>query len=247
MTIHEFGKENDKIMILLHPAVVMWDFFEYVIPALEKDYHLIVPAIPGYDPDVKSDFTSVEDIAEELEIWLTAKGITQVDCIYGCSMGGAFITKLLSNGVIHFNRAVIDGGITPYQLPWIVTRLILIRDFLMISIGKLGGVKLLEKAFATENLSEEDIQYEAKVLEMISYKTIWRTFDSTDNYSMPKIVTTDCLNIEYWYGDGEEKQRKWDIDYIRKVFPNTLFKKFDNAGHASLAPFQPERFVEAIG
>ena len=92
--------------------------------------------------------------------------------------------------------------------PWIVTRLILIRDFLMISIGKLGGVKLLEKAFATENLSEEDIQYEAKVLEMISYKTIWRTFDSTDNYSMPKIVTTDCPKIEYWYGDGEEKQRK---------------------------------------
>jgi len=246
MTIHEFGKENDKIMILLHPAVVMWDFFEYVIPVLKKDYHLIVPAIPGYDPDVKSDFTSVEDIAEELEIWLTAKGITQVDCIYGCSMGGAFITKLLSNGVIHFNRAVIDGGITPYQLPWIVTRLILIRDFLMISIGKLGGVKLLEKAFATENLSEEDIQYEAKVLEMISYKTIWRTFDSTDNYSMPKIVTTDCPKIEYWYGDGEEKQRKWDIDYIRKVFPNTVFKKFDNAGHASLAPFQSERFVEAI-
>ena len=246
MTIHEFGKENDKIMILLHPAVVMWDFFEYVIPVLKKDYHLIVPAIPGYDPDVKSDFTSVEDIAEELEIWLTAKGITQVDCIYGCSMGGAFITKLLSNGVIHFNRAVIDGGITPYQLPWIVTRLILIRDFLMISIGKLGGVKLLEKAFATENLSEEDIQYEAQVLEMISYKTIWRTFDSTDNYSMPKIVTTDCTNIEYWYGDGEEKQRKWDIDYIRKVFPNTVFKKIDNAGHASLAPFQPERFVEAI-
>ncbi len=27
MTIHEFGKENDKIMVLLHPAVVMWDFF----------------------------------------------------------------------------------------------------------------------------------------------------------------------------------------------------------------------------
>ena len=95
MTIHEFGKENDKIMVLLHPAVVMWDFFEYVIPVLKKDYHLIVPAIPGYDPDIKSDFTSVEDIAEELEIWLTAKGITQVDCIYGCSMGGAFITKLL--------------------------------------------------------------------------------------------------------------------------------------------------------
>ena len=69
MTIHEFGKENDKVIVLLHPSVVMWDYFEYVIPLLEKKYHLIVPALPGYDPDEKSDFTSVEEISSELEDW----------------------------------------------------------------------------------------------------------------------------------------------------------------------------------
>ena len=51
MTIHEFGKDNDKVIVLLHPSVVMWDYFEYVIPLLEKKYHLIIPALPGYDPD----------------------------------------------------------------------------------------------------------------------------------------------------------------------------------------------------
>ena len=47
MTIHEFGTDNDKVIVLIHQAVVMWDYYEYVIPLLEKCYHVIVPALPG--------------------------------------------------------------------------------------------------------------------------------------------------------------------------------------------------------
>jgi pimeloyl-ACP methyl ester carboxylesterase len=246
MTYHEYGTENEKITLMIHPAVVMWDYFEYVVPLLEKEYHLIIPALPGYDPDYKSDFTSIEEIAEELEQWLQGQGINTVECVYGCSMGGAVVTKLLSNRKIHFNHAVMDGGITPYQLPWLITRLILIKDFITISIGKAGGIKLLEKAFATDDLSEDDIKYVAQVLEMISYKTIWRTFDSTDNFSMPKHVESDCNDIEYWFADSEEKARKWNMEYVRKAFPNTRFVKFENMGHAGLAPFYPEKLAEGI-
>ena len=49
MTIHEYGKSNAKTVVLVHPSVVMWDFFEYLIPLLEKDCHVIIPALPGYD------------------------------------------------------------------------------------------------------------------------------------------------------------------------------------------------------
>ena len=45
MTIHEFGKENKETIILIHPSVVKWDYFENVIPLLEKNYHLLVPAL----------------------------------------------------------------------------------------------------------------------------------------------------------------------------------------------------------
>lgn len=132
MTIHEFGKDNDKVIVLLHPSVVMWDYFEYVIPLLEKKYHLIIPALPGYDPDNKSDFTSVEEISAELEEWLNLNGLSNVTCLYGCSMGGSIVVRMLVGNKVNVQSAVIDGGITPYQLPWIVTRLIAVRDFLMI-------------------------------------------------------------------------------------------------------------------
>ena len=243
MTVHEFGEENKNVVVLIHPALVMWDYFEYVIPLLEKKYRVVVPALPGYDEEAPGDFTSVEEIAAALGSWLEAHGIQEIACIYGCSMGGAVATRFLADGRIKVNAAVIDGGITPYQLPWIVTRCIAIRDFLMIYMGKIGGVKLLEKAFNTDEYSEEDLQYIAKVLRFVSAKTVWRTFESCNNYKMPKDIRTDCRTVEYWYAQTEKKARKWDIDYIRKSFLQAVFKEFKNVGHGGLAALKPDLLV----
>ena len=44
MNIHEFGKNNADVIVLLHPLGARWDVFNYVIPTLEKQYHLVIPA-----------------------------------------------------------------------------------------------------------------------------------------------------------------------------------------------------------
>lgn len=104
MTIHEYGKEKEKVVILIHPSLVMWDYFENVIPLMEGEYHLVIPALPGYDPDEKSDFTSVEEIAAELEAFLIQKSLTEISCVYGCSMGGAVVTRMLADMVKTFHH-----------------------------------------------------------------------------------------------------------------------------------------------
>ncbi len=246
MTVHEFGQENQKTVVLIHPSLVMWDYFEYVRPLLEKKYHLDIPALPGYDPDEKCDYTSVEQIARDIEDWLIVNNGGEADCIYGCSMGGSIVARILADNRTAINSAVIDGGITPYQLPRPITFFIALRDFLMILLGRIGGTKLLEKAFSADEYTEEDIAYVTKVLRMISLKTIWRTFDSCNNYSMPKQITTSCKTIEYWLAESEIKARKWDIRYVRKAFPGTVFRKVKGIGHAGLATLRPEDFAEGI-
>ena len=151
MTIHEFGKENKETILLIHPSVVKWDYFENVIPLLQKNYHLLVPALPGYDFDNDSDFTSVEQIASELNTWLKKEGYPELYAVYGCSMGGSISLLVALGQKIKIRHCVIDGGITPYQLPWIATRFIALKDYLMMMIGRAGGVALLEKAFATDD------------------------------------------------------------------------------------------------
>lgn len=245
MTIHEFGPKQGRVIVLIHPSVVMWDYFEYVIPLLEGRYRLIVPALPGYDEaQPEQDFTSVEQIAGDLACWLEGQGIPEVDLLYGCSMGGSIVLRMLADGKLPVKAAVCDGGITPYQLLWIVTRLIALRDFLMIAMGKAGGLGLLEKAFSTDEYSREDLQYVAKVLKFISCKTIWRTFESCNNYAMPKPVPPCSGILQYWYGEKERKDRSWDIRYVRETFPKTEFIELKGLGHASMASLHPQEMAE---
>ena len=180
------------------------------------------------------------------EDWLIENNLGDVACLYGCSMGGSIVTRMLADNRLNIHSAVMDGGITPYQLPRIITRLIAIKDFLLIYTGKIGGAKLLEKAFSTDELSEEDVQYAAKVLKMISAKTIWHTFESCNNYSMPVDIRTDCRHIEYWVAEKEVKDRRADVAYIKKAFPYTIFRKVRNVGHGGMAPFNPKLFVKGI-
>ena len=155
---------------MIHPSVVKWDYFENIIPLLQKKYHLLVPALPGYDFENDSDYTSVERIASELNDWLKAEGYLELYAVYGCSMGGSIALMTALGQKIRIRHCVMDGGITPYQLPWIVTRFIALRDYLMMMIGRAGGVGILEKAFATDDYSREDLQYVADVLRHCSGK-----------------------------------------------------------------------------
>lgn len=246
MNIHEFGKEHKETILLIHPSVVKWDYFENVIPLLQKKYHLLVPALPGYDFENDSDYTSVEQIASELNDGLKAEGYTELYAVYGCSMGGSIALMTALGQKIRIRHCVMDGGITPYQLPWIVTRFIALKDYLMMMIGRTGGVGLLEKAFATDDYSREDLQYVADVLRHCSRKTLWRTFDSCNNYKVPDPLPAIDTQIHYWYAKDEEKERKKDLHYMKTKFPQTEFQVLPDLGHGGLVLQKPELFVEMI-
>jgi len=151
---------------------------------------------------------------------------------------------MIAEQKITVKNAVCDGGITPYQLPRIVTRLIAVRDFLMISMGKIGGLRLLEKAFSTDEYGKEDLKYIANVLKFMSYQTIWRNFDSCNNYAMPQKIPAYNGTLQYWYGEKEAKDRAWDIQYVRNNFPYAEFVELKGMGHASMASLHPKEMAE---
>ena len=227
MRIYEFGKENRECILLIHPSLVTWDYFEYVIPLLEDKYHLLIPALPGYDLTDDSQFSSVERAASELAEDLQQKGIREVKTIYGCSMGGSIVLRMAADGKLKAENYILDGGSTPYQLPWLLTRFIALRDFGMMALGKLGGEKVIIKAFSSTQFSEEDLKYLTNIFRHCTYKTLWNTFDSCNNYKMPKEIMKFQGRIYYWYAEKERRARDWDLKYMKKFIPDTIFRSFD--------------------
>ena len=161
-------------------------------------------------------------------------------------MGGALVMRMLADGIITADIAVIDGGITPYQLPKPVTYLIGIKDFLMTMAGKYMSVKALSGVFDPEKYSDADIAYIKKVLNSTSIHTIWRGFYSTNNYSMPFGTVNTDTHIEYWYGEDEKSAREWDIEYVRKTFPEVVFRENKGQNHAEFFTLHPKVFCREI-
>ena len=245
MNIYEVGQKNDKSLVMIHGACMSWDMFQDSIDDLRKDFHIFAVAVPGHDLTTDEEFTTVEDIANRIETELIARGLHEIDVLYGLSMGGGFVIRMLADNRLPVNHAVIDAGITPYELPRPITRLILLRDFIMTEWGK-HSKKALSLAFPPEKYTQEGIDYMYEVMKHMSARTIWRVFDSTDNYAMPATFPRLETRIEYWYGQEEKKARKLDIAWVKKHIPGVRFREIPGMDHGQYALMQPKQFVEDL-
>ena len=148
MRILEYGREHDRTLLFLPcTAEPEWAFTDSVT-LLAQDYHVMQVVYDGHG-ETGEDFVSVEATVDDVTDWLKNHGITELDAAYGCSLGGACLTYFLAEGKIHVKRAVIDAGITPYQLPLILRRLICLCDcvgFKLVTKSR----KVLEKAYPPE-------------------------------------------------------------------------------------------------
>lgn len=60
LNIHEFGAQNSKILLMFHGSCMVWDMYAEAIESLAGRFHVVIPALPGHDPETDEDFTSVK-------------------------------------------------------------------------------------------------------------------------------------------------------------------------------------------
>ena len=242
---HEYGNENPKIIVMIHGTAMSWKMFVPAAEALADTYHVILAGVPGHDPDRDDEFTSVEQTASEIEEGLLHQGINTVDLLYGLSMGGGIVLRMLADSRLTIRHAVIDGGIAPYEFPKTVCALILAKDVVLTGLAK-HSRRLLSCAFSDRDYGKETVDGMYQVLRHMSARTIFRVYASTDNYSMSDVFPETDTEIEYWYGSEEEKERKTDIQYFRKHIPHVRIRILHGMKHGQYAAVDTESFVKDL-
>ncbi len=247
MQIREHGQEQERTLLFFPcTAEPVWAF-EETIARLSRKWHVFQVIYDGHQPEYPGDFTSVEQTVAEAADYLKSRGVFRLDAAYGCSLGGACLTRLLALGEIPVGRAVIDGGITPYQLPYLLRRLRLALDVLSFRLVA-GSRRVLEAAFPPERFTlpghDPVEEYDAmeRYLKTYSIRTIRNVFWSGNNYALPDIPVGSGTEIAYWYGADEEKDRRGNIRFLRRYFPQIQFRMFPKMAHAELVIVHPEEF-----
>ena len=247
MRILEHGQEQARTLLFFPcTAEPVWAF-EAPIALLAQGWHVFQVVFDGHQPEYSGDFTSVKRTVDEVTEYLKRRGVLRLDAAYGCSLGGACLTRFLALGEIPVRRAIIDGGITPYQFPYPLRRLRLAVDVLSFKIAA-NSRKVLEAAFPPERFTlpghdpvEEYDAIEA-YLKTYSTRTIRNVFWSGNNYALPERPAASDTKIAYWYGEDEEKDRRGNIRFLRRYFPEIRLRAFPGMAHAELLMIHPEEF-----
>ena len=246
MRVLEYGKEHKKTLLFLPcTAEPEWAFTDSVT-LLAQEYHVMQVVYDGHG-ETGEDFVSVEATVDQVTDWLRSQGISRLDGAYGCSLGGACLTRLLALGEVPVDRAIIDAGITPYQLPLLARGLACLRDCLGFKLVTRSR-KVLEAAYPPERWTlpgRDPVQeYDALAAYLRTYsdRTIRGIFWSANNYALPpEPAKTDCRMI-YWYGDEEKKARHGNIRFIKHYFPHIRTRGIPKMDHAELVMMYPQEF-----
>mgnify|MGYP004572419697 CR=1 FL=1 len=108
MKILEYGKERDKTLLFLPcTAEPEWAFTD-AVTRLAREYRVVQVIYDGHG-ETGEDFVSVEMTVDEVTDRLRRRGITRLDAAYGCSLGGACLTRLLALGEIPVGRAIFGA------------------------------------------------------------------------------------------------------------------------------------------
>lgn len=245
MKVYEFGRENSKRLLFFQGSCTCWTDYMPSIKLLAKHLHIIVPAIEGHDPTEKKDFVSVEKTVSDTTDYLLKHGYGELWGVYGLSIGGAMALRMLAEHRITIHKAIIDGGITPYNFPRWITRLILLRDYLMIQLIRIF------KRFVSPNRwtpagdnGKERYQDMFSFLRGLSRGTIWNIFDSANNYKMPITMPALATEILFWYGSREKDSRKRDLQWVSKYVNGIHTREIPDMEHGELVMMHPEQFCE---
>ena len=247
MHITEYGAEHARTLLFLPCTAEPAWAFSATVALLARRWHVFQVSYDGHEPAYPGDFLSVEQTVAEIMLWLRSRGITWLDAAYGCSLGGACLTRLLALGELPVGRAIIDGGITPYQLPFPVRRLLLARDcigFRLVTRSR----RILEAAFPPERFTlpghDPKAEYDAlqAYLRTYSRRTVRNVFWSGNNYALPRTPAETGTKITYWYGDDEKKDRRGNIRFIKRYFPHIRVRGIPKKAHAELVMIHPEEF-----
>ena len=189
MKILEHGQTQEKTLLFLPcTAEPVWAFTA-TVELLSQKWHVFQVVYDGHQPEYPGDFTSVEQTVDEITAYLKERGVSRLDAAYGCSLGGACLTRLLALGEVPVGRAIIDGGITPCRFAYPLRRLVLLRDVLGFKIAA-GSRRMLEAAFPLERFTlpghdpREEYGAMEAYLRTCSGRTIRNVFWSGNNYRL---------------------------------------------------------------
>ena len=111
MTIHEFGRKENPVLLLLPGTMCYWKGnFGGVIDELAEDFRVACVAYTGFDETDAESYSSVTDEVRKIEEEILRRYGGSIRAAYGCSLGGTFVAHLAARHRIRMAYGILGSS-----------------------------------------------------------------------------------------------------------------------------------------
>ena len=109
MNYREYGKENSKVIMLIHGGGLSWWNYRKEAQLLKNDYRVILPVLDGH-ADSDRPFVSIEDNASEIISFINDNFGGHILLLGGLSLGGQVLLEMLAQRSDICEYAIVESA-----------------------------------------------------------------------------------------------------------------------------------------
>ncbi len=249
MKFHEYGRENEKTILLLPGTFCNTRVnFGRVIPLLAETFHVIGVDYDGFD-GMGTEFSSMVKVTAKIERYIKKKYNGKLFAAYGSSLGGSFVGLLVQRGMIHIEHGFIGSSDLDQSgrfSAFLQTELVASMFYRTLKSGNVPAIlKNLIKKKMGDEVTEKFMDFIGELSaanKITSRLSMERMFYSDLTTPLNDKIDVEGTTIHVFYAlqMGEKYRRR----YLQH-FENADIIEQDY-GHEELLFFYPEKWAEEI-
>lgn len=240
MRFVSFDNVGQPTVLLIPGLGVSYEIFNPLIARLNDSYHVVAVQVDGFTLGESTAFTSVDDQAIQIIDYVNTHQSGHVDCIYGLSLGGKILSRILERGEIDVSHAIMDAAPLLSLPRWLVNPLRYLQCANVWSCYHHRGFWswVFHSHYFDVLLDECRKVYPwggARAV-MDGYKSVYTN----------TLQTINGGNIHYWYGNKESFVARPQVKHLRSLASAVEVEIFPNMNHGQLLIDHPDEVAKRI-
>ena len=219
---------------------VSYEIFIPLINILENDFHIIAVEVDGFILGKHSRFTSIDDQASQIIDYVKANHNGSLDCVYGLSLGGKILSRMMERNEIVIDHAVMDAAPLLPLPKWLVGPL---RYLQCLNVWTCYHWTKFWRFVFHSHYFDVLLDECRKVYPFGDGRAVLDGYKSVYTNKLQEIHGND---IHYWYGTKEAFVARPQVKHLKKLCPDLNVEVFKGMNHGQLLVDCPEEIAKRI-
>ena len=241
MNYKEYGKGNEKTIVLLHGGGLSWWNYREAAELLKGDCRVILPILDGHAGSDRS-FTTIEDNAAEIIDFIRRDLGGSVYLLGGLSLGAQVALEVLPQQGDICERALIESAaVIPSKLTHE-----LIKPSIICSYGLIKHRWFSRTQFKSLKIKDELFEDYYRDTCMISREDMIAFLRANTAYTLKESIKNTTADVRVYYGSKETRGIKRSAEKIKETLPTATVVELSGMAHGDFSVNRAEIFAKAI-